>query len=351
MDIVSFGPASESDFVNGDYAKANFGTTLFATGKDITNDITTGIYNNYTLNSGGESHINKSGNTFFGSRLKWDIDESFTGTWVAGDNSGVIWSSADVAGTTQDPKLVVEHSIPAPVISNTQESGTTETSTTILWNTNVSSDSKVSYGTVSTTTGIYDNSVYDGTDVTSHSMSLSGLTQATTYYYVVVSTNADDETATSTEQSFTTLTPSIFLAYKNSNQSLANSTDISANEDDELVLTLATSTTYAISGTIFATSTHTLPDIKIGFATSSAGVTMDVGYVASDGTGGWIQYAKVASSKIDVPASGAGVIQISGTAKTTDASTILRLLWAQNSSNSIDTTVKSGSYIRAEEIQ
>lgn len=224
----------------------------------------------------------------------------------------------------------------------------TEALATITWNTNVSSDSKVSYGASS---GNYTNNTSDATDVTSHNISLSGLTQTTTYYYVVVSTDTANISATSTERSFNTLTPDTFLAYKNSSQSLATTTDISLNDDNELVLTLSTSTIYAISGTIFATSTHTLPDIKIGFATSSAGVTMDIGYIASDGTGGLIQYSKVASSKIEVPSSGAAIIQINGTVKTTIASTALRLHWAQDAASSNETTVKRGSYIRAEEIQ
>ena len=281
--------------------------------------------------------------------MKWDVDNSFTGSWAS--NQATKWQSwaVDGSGSATDPKLVVEHFIPAPVISNIQASDVTDTSATITWNTDISSDSKVSYGTSS---GNYTNSMSTTTDVTSHSISLSTLTHTTTYYYVVVSANIDGVTSTSTERWFNTIPPAnTFLAYKSVNQSLATTTNISLNEDNELVLTLGTSTIYAISGTIFATSTHTLPDIKIGFATSSAGVTMDIGYIASDGTGGWIEYANVASNKIDVPSSGAAIIQISGTVKTTSAATALRLHWAQYSANSIETTVKKGSYLRAEEIQ
>lgn len=111
IDITSFTPASQSDFVNGDYDVANFGSTRLATGKaisTITADDAT--YNTWTLNADGKTAINKTGNTFFGVRLKWDVDNSFTGTWSSEGSTDNVTRFADQAGTTQDPKLVVEHS-------------------------------------------------------------------------------------------------------------------------------------------------------------------------------------------------------------------------------------------------
>ncbi len=111
IDIVEGNvPASESDLANGDFDISDFGSTRFATGKDISS-LSTSAYNNYTLNASGESHINKSGNTWFGALLKWDVDNNFTGTWASGQNTSANASMADTTGTTQDPKLVVEHSV------------------------------------------------------------------------------------------------------------------------------------------------------------------------------------------------------------------------------------------------
>jgi RHS repeat-associated protein len=115
MDLVSASPGSESELVAGDYAIANFGTTRLATGKDI-DGLTLNTYSNFALNTNGVSHINKTGNTFFGVRLKWDTDGSFTGSWASGEGTKTSFSSADVTGTTQDPKLVVEHSVTAPTV-------------------------------------------------------------------------------------------------------------------------------------------------------------------------------------------------------------------------------------------
>ena len=109
LDIISASPASENTLVNADYG--NIGTTRFATGIAISAwSNTSGTYNDFTLNSDGENYINKSGNTFFSMAMKWDVDNNFTGTWASGAIGGAKHFLADEAGTTKDPKLVVEHS-------------------------------------------------------------------------------------------------------------------------------------------------------------------------------------------------------------------------------------------------
>lgn len=89
-----------------------------------------------------------------------------------------------------------------PVISGVNSSSITSSSATITWNTDELSDSRVKYGTIS---GNYPYTEYDATDVTSHSISLTGLSASTTYYYVVNSTDPSGNSAESTEYSFTTL--------------------------------------------------------------------------------------------------------------------------------------------------
>ena len=121
-DIVDFNPAAGTitTFDVTDYA--NFGTTRFATGKTISSGITTSAYNDFTLNASGVANINKTGNSYFGTRLKWDIDNSAP-TWVNGAETNVDGSMADTADTTQDPKLVVEHSAAATYLSRRMMSG------------------------------------------------------------------------------------------------------------------------------------------------------------------------------------------------------------------------------------
>jgi hypothetical protein len=71
-----------------------------------------------------------------------------------------------------------------PVISGITTSSTA-TSITINWNTNVAADSRVNYGT---TTSTLDLNVSSPTLVTAHSFTITGLSPGTIYYYRVTST-------------------------------------------------------------------------------------------------------------------------------------------------------------------
>lgn len=91
-----------------------------------------------------------------------------------------------------------------PIVSNVNAVNITETTADITWNTNEDADSLVRYGTVS---GSYTQTLNDPTMTMSHSLSLSGLTLGTTYYYQVESTDSGSNTTTSMEYSFTTTSP------------------------------------------------------------------------------------------------------------------------------------------------
>lgn len=89
----------------------------------------------------------------------------------------------------------------APIISGVS-AVTKRTSAIVNWETDEDASSKVVYGT---STGIYEYLATDASTTKQHSISLSSLTASTTYYYKVVSTDDNDNTATSTsEYSFTT---------------------------------------------------------------------------------------------------------------------------------------------------
>ena len=90
-----------------------------------------------------------------------------------------------------------------PAITNVTAIGITMNSATISWDTDELSDSMVRYGTVP---GSYVLTAYDATtDVTTHSITLTGLSASTTYYYVVNSTDQSGNSNESIEYSFTTL--------------------------------------------------------------------------------------------------------------------------------------------------
>lgn len=93
----------------------------------------------------------------------------------------------------------------APVISNIQETDIASTTAKITWATNESSNSKIWYGTTTPVVITGDPAQSSSAFVTSHEIVLTGLTASTIYYYVVGSSDANGNTATSTEDSFATL--------------------------------------------------------------------------------------------------------------------------------------------------
>lgn len=92
-----------------------------------------------------------------------------------------------------------------PVISGISATSTTATSTSIIWTTNELSDGKIWYGTSTPISATGTPSVSTSTLSLSHQFELLNLIASTTYHYIVGSTDAANNTATSSEQSFTTL--------------------------------------------------------------------------------------------------------------------------------------------------
>jgi len=111
----------------------------------------------------------------------------------------VDWASAANNGNPQTQAGGSD--VTPPVISGVQATDITTTAAVIQWTTDENSDSVVEYGT---TPGSYPNSESDLAMVTGHSIVLTNLTPATTYYYRVKSTDAANNTATSGEYNFTT---------------------------------------------------------------------------------------------------------------------------------------------------
>jgi len=89
---------------------------------------------------------------------------------------------------------------PALQISNVQTSSVGSSSAVITWTTNNSASSQVDYGT----TTAYGSNVADTATVTSHSVTLTGLTPNTTYHYQVSGTDTFGQNAASPDATFTT---------------------------------------------------------------------------------------------------------------------------------------------------
>lgn len=87
-----------------------------------------------------------------------------------------------------------------PVISSVQSTNIGANSATITWSTDELATSLVDYGTTTS----YGSNESSGSYVTSHSITLTGLTASTTYNYEVSSTDGSGNTASSSNFTFTT---------------------------------------------------------------------------------------------------------------------------------------------------
>jgi hypothetical protein len=115
-------------------------------------------------------------------------------------------SAYDLAGNTSSPSNVVGVTTPVQVVSvaivTKQVSAKTTTTATITWTTNINSKGSVSYGSSSNSlTGTATDSV----DGLTHSVTISGLSKFTNYYYKITATSSDGtSTVTSVVTSFKT---------------------------------------------------------------------------------------------------------------------------------------------------
>ena len=97
--------ASNTSLVAGDYGSSVNGAAI-ASALDL-GSVTTAAYNNFTCNATGIANTSKTGITKFGAMLSGDQSNTEP-TWAGSVRSDVTTSLAETAGTTQDPKLVIE---------------------------------------------------------------------------------------------------------------------------------------------------------------------------------------------------------------------------------------------------
>lgn len=116
------------------------------------------------------------------------------------DGAGNLSVSGDLTFTTS---AVVDAT--APTISGISLSGIGSTSATVFWNTNEAATSKVYFSTSNPFDLSSAANQSNSSLSTSHSIGLSGLSASTTYYYVIQSADAANNTATTSIANFTTL--------------------------------------------------------------------------------------------------------------------------------------------------
>lgn len=102
--FVASTPGSTSTIANSDYGQ--LGSTSFGSTAYASINIDNSTYNNITLSQAGEDNISLDGISKFGIRNHWD-QTNIQPSWSSGASSSVSIRSADAAGTSIDPKLVV----------------------------------------------------------------------------------------------------------------------------------------------------------------------------------------------------------------------------------------------------
>jgi hypothetical protein len=151
-----------------------------------------------------------------------------------------------------------------PVISSVLSSGISQSNATISWVTNVPTNGQVKYGLTSvygSTSALVDNT----TKTTSHSVPLSGLAAGTTYHYQAISLDASGNTATSSDNTFTTQSapdttvPTVSITSPStSGQTFSGTMTVSSVASDPTVAGQVTSGLFSqsllIDGTVFASS-------------------------------------------------------------------------------------------------
>lgn len=110
MDIYASTPAADNNLENADYGQVG---TVSQTGSPLTYaSYATEVYNDFTFNATGRGNIDKTGVSTFGVRNEnYDV-AGVAPTWNTSTVYNTTGYTADTAGTTKDPKLVVEYTTP-----------------------------------------------------------------------------------------------------------------------------------------------------------------------------------------------------------------------------------------------
>ncbi|MFQ6055551.1 MAG: fibronectin type III domain-containing protein [Methanosarcinales archaeon] len=168
-----------------------------------------------------------------------------------------------------------------PVIKKVQNTTPTNNSVTITWDTDKPSDSMVKYGLSSNNYNFIEK---NATYVTLHSITLTGLSENTKYYYVVNSTDKNGNSNQSREYTFTTTmeidtTPPVIHSVK------LNATEVISGEPI-LVTVNATDNIGVVSVTANGNAlTQQSEDIWTGVIIAIEGVKVPVNIIAYDGAG------------------------------------------------------------------
>src|SRR3989344_3364001 len=223
----------------------------------------------------------------------------------------------------------------APVISGASATNTTYNSTHIVWITNENANDKVWYSTSTPVVATSSTpSVSSATLITSHDMTLTGLSASTTYYYLIQSSDASGNIGTSTEQSFTTLSvppdttaPVISGVSATSTATTTASVTWTTNENSDSKVWYAATTPISATG---STPTVSSPILVKSHDLTIAGLSASTTYYylvqSNDASGNIGTSTEQSFTTLPVPADITAPV-ISGVSATSTATTTASVTW------------------------
>ena len=202
--------------------------------------------------------------------------------------AGVV--STTSGGTTSNPPSGTL------AISSVQASAATTSSVQLSWATNIPATSAIDYGT----TSVYGASTQvNGSMVMAHQMSLTGLSQQTTYHFRVRSTSGSDS-ATSPDQTFSTMGnnnpgPSVSVTSPAAGATLSGKVNVTAVASDSGTLT---GVQFRVDGANVGTIVPAAPYLYVLDSSSLSNGSHAISAVATDSDGNSTTSAAV-SVKVD----------------------------------------------------
>jgi len=172
----------------------------------------TGLSVNWTTNENSSTAISYGTTTSYGLSASGGGNTTAHTVGLTGLSSGTVYhyrvTSVDAAGnssTSTDRTCTTSNpaDVTPPVISSPGSTNITSTSAEIVWTTDEPANDLIDYGT----TASYGASKSVNTYTTSHSVTLSNLNSGTTYHYRITTRDPANNSAQSTDLTFTTTTP------------------------------------------------------------------------------------------------------------------------------------------------
>lgn len=202
--------------VNGptDCDYASFGTTQYDSSDIAWGSLSASSYNDFALNAAGLAAINKLGTTNLGYRTSGDrsgTEPAHPGAGISARDDFVGYYS-EQGGTSEDPKLVIEHLPPPPSVTTTDATGVTTSSATLGGILNIGGYAEAgvlfNYGTTTdfTMTVPYTSSTTAETKTasTSFSAAISGLSRLNLYHVRAVATSTGNSDVYGGDKTFIT---------------------------------------------------------------------------------------------------------------------------------------------------